>query len=148
MSHYGFAALLLPLVLITGFATVVSATEIYRWRDAQGRLHYGEHLPQDADYEQLDESMLPPLHMVPAHTNSGPEKSAQPDTKSTQSSQKKSRAKNRSGVKENPAIQRCRRYKEQLETIQAKLRAGYREPQGNRLRLRRRQLEQRQREEC
>jgi len=126
-------------VVLLAFAQVVMAAEIYRWRDAKGKLHYGELIPQDADYQRVDESSLPPLHTVPV-----PEKTSQPAAKPHQSAVKKSSRK----IKENSAIKRCRRYQEQLETIQSKLRAGYREPQGNRLRAKRRQLEQRQREEC
>jgi hypothetical protein len=128
---------------LSDMINLASAAEIYRWRDAQGKLHYGELVPQDADYEQLDQSTLPPVHTLPVA-----EKSPQVETTSNRAQQKKSRPKSRRGVQENSRIKRCRRYQEQLETIQSKLRAGYREPQGNRLRAKRRQLEQHQREEC
>lgn len=133
MARYFFC------LVLFAFAQAVVAAEIYRWRDAKGKLHYGELIPQNADYELVDESTLPPVHTVPV-----PEKTSQPAAKPHHSALKKSSRK----TKENPAIKRCRRYREQLETIQSRLRAGYREPQGNRLRAKRRQLEQRQREEC
>lgn len=117
---------------------IAHADEIYRWRDAQGHLHYGELIPDNIPYEQLDEAKLPPLHTVPAVVPDKPIKSRAPQSK------------NRSHhiAKPDPAIKQCRRYREQLETIQSRLRAGYREPAGNRLRARRRQIEQRLREEC
>lgn len=136
--------LLLVLTAVALFLpTILSAAEIYRWRDAQGRLHYGESIPDAAQYDQLDPATLPPVHAVPAPDVSTPV-SAQPVKQQSPRTGKR----NYRSAKENPAIKRCRRYQQQLETIQAKLRAGYREPTGNRLRAKRRQVEQRQRDEC
>jgi hypothetical protein len=122
------------------------ANPIYRWRDAQGHLHYDESKPLHHDYELIDNKTLPPANTSTAPntlTQSATEKSSR--SRHVKQSKYKSHKRNKSA---DAAKQRCRRYDEQLETIANRLHAGYREPTGNRLRAKRRQLEQRVRDEC
>jgi hypothetical protein len=133
-------SLLCSLLFIT---LCTHANSIYRWRDAQGHLHYDDSKPLHHDSELIDNDALSPINTSVATTPASTVKSNH--TSQSKKSKKLTQKRNKNA---DAAKQRCRRYDEQLETIANRLHAGYREPTGNRLRAKRRQLEQRVRDEC
>jgi hypothetical protein len=140
MEELNMRYVFVSILLISSFA---KANEIYRWQDAKGRIHYSESAPLEGNYQQLGVEDLPPVHSAvpPDFPKSVPVTNKQPIPAQ--------RVKKSRRVKSNEqSLKQCRRYREQLEGIAARLRAGYREPTGNRLRAKRRQIEQRLREDC
>ncbi len=131
------------LLLFAILAPATAAAEIYKWRDDKGRVHYGERPPADHHEAREISTTLPPIHEIPA-------------AKTPLTSKPKARQAQASDLRRTIAAeqaherqqQRCNQYAEQLADINRKLRAGYREPRGNKLRQRRRALEQKQHEEC
>jgi hypothetical protein len=56
----------LSLCLVAGLAAismVVGATEVYRWVDAEGTVHFGDRPPGDRPAEQIE--VLPPAGALP-----------------------------------------------------------------------------------
>jgi hypothetical protein len=131
------------LFILLATTSCTHANPIYRWRDAQGHLHFDESKPLNQKYETVDEKSLPLINTATAPAAS--ENSTTKKSSRTKNSVKKSNKKTKSV---EAAQKRCRRYDEQLDNIANRLRAGYREPTGNHLRAKRRQLEQRVRDEC
>lgn len=70
-------ALLLALTTVAGTA---GATEIYRWVDAQGTVHFGDNPPSDGRVEQIE--VRPPIGDPPPldDAESAPGQPETPDT--------------------------------------------------------------------
>ena len=132
-------ALLLIIILLPATLTA----EIYKWRDDKGRVHYGERPPADHAEAREISAALPPIHEIPAAT--APKSAKRPSLQTKAVDRRETLAAQRALERQ---AQRCEKYADQLADIQRKLRAGYREPRGNKLRERRRVLEQKQHEEC
>ncbi len=131
------------LLLIITLVPATLTAEIYKWRDDKGRVHYGERPPADRFEAREISAALPPIHEIPAATapSSSTRQSPQPKGDDLRQTLAAEQALERQ-------TQRCGKYADQLADIQRKLRAGYGEPRGNKLRQRRRMLEQKQYEEC
>jgi len=128
------------------FASLIPATlvaEIYKWQDEKGRVHYGERPPADHAEAREISAALPPIHEIPAAT--APKAAERPSLQTKADDRRETLAAERALERQT---QRCEKYADQLADIQRKLRAGYREPRGNKLRERRRLLEQKQHDEC
>lgn len=137
------------ILLIIFIVLPLSAQEIYRWKDAKGRVHYGEAAPESGEYEQLTDDVLPHVHSsVPVHISKiSRSKASSQNMRESNSRQRIVTHTNRENRQRSSDAQ-CDMYRRQLESIQRQLRAGYKEPKGNRLRAARRQIEDTMRKEC
>lgn len=118
--------------------------EIYKWVDEEGITHYSDtnHAAPE-NHQQVDDA-LPPVHSMD-----------KPDaalTKIQRRAQKERLARNPEPARHRATTRRkkspCASLQRQLRSVQAQLRRGYREPRGNKLRERRRNLEARLNDEC
>lgn len=127
--------------LLVLFAIAVPAwAEVYTWKDDAGQQQYSDRPPETQDYRQWEppenpnsDLQLPePRERRPVVTDKGNERERSARANSGPTRQEK----------------RCRRYEAELERINSQLRAGYREPKGNRLRAKRRRLQSKQFRQC
>jgi hypothetical protein len=108
---------------------------IYKWVDEKGVTHYSDD-PRDvpAEHETLEQ-------LAPVHTIQAPDKALTRIQEAAQRERRQpkrvQRAQSRSTASSHSS---CEAYRRQLGAVQAKLRRGYREPRGNKLRERRREL--------
>ncbi len=69
------------LLAATAFASAASATEIYRWVDADGTVHFGDRPPADHPVQQIQ--VLPPTGAGPLaqgeDVEAAPERPARPE---------------------------------------------------------------------
>ncbi|WP_179957741.1 DUF4124 domain-containing protein [Exilibacterium tricleocarpae] len=105
--------------------SVEAGAVIYRWTDADGKLHLSDEKPRHQDYGTVAESDLPPVHMTPAPVVRPAEKPTSKPVKKKKTVRKKTLD--------------CTRYEKKLATIKRKLWSGYKEPGGNKLRAQRRE---------
>lgn len=56
----------IALVLLCSLAANVDASEVYRWKDANGVTHYGERPPEGTDAEQVAIRKAPPVTPAPS----------------------------------------------------------------------------------
>ncbi|WP_097458985.1 DUF4124 domain-containing protein [Mangrovitalea sediminis] len=119
---------------------------IYKWVDQSGLVHYSDEAPPSAKAKVLTPPALPDINVI---TSSGQLRHA---PKSSEGTAQRARAQRRSSasVQKHRAmlIRRCAHYRHEIEVIEARLRAGYREPQGNRLHAKVRALESARFREC
>lgn len=100
-----------------------ATAELYKWVDSKGRTHYSDALPV---------SVRAPLdYQAPADNRIAPPA----DIKYSESTSKKKRPKSRRRAKVS-----CDKYQNRIDKVQKQLRAGYKEPRGNKLRARKREL--------
>lgn len=119
------------IVAVTAALTVFSAHgELYKWVDANGQTHYSDVAPAEGAQDSLVEYQAPADNRMLAPSQNAFPKRRVKDKRRTKKNNKKAKSK----------PQNCEKYQTQLTTLQKKLRAGYREPQGNKLRARRRVL--------
>lgn len=105
------------------FVPSVATAELYKWIDDKGRTHYSDTAP-------LTENSLQEYH-APADNRIAPPAYI-PYPKYTPF-KKKPKARRRAKVS-------CEKYQNRIDKVQKKLRAGYKEPRGNKLRARKREL--------
>lgn len=125
-------------LLVFGLAcTLVQASQpLYRWTDAQGVVQFSDVAPAQGAFDVIQPSPpaltpLPPPPKLPKTSSSRP----------TQAEKRRAEQIDRQLAREQRQLKkRCRDWQRELEHIQQQLRAGYREPKGNRLRARRRML--------
>lgn len=112
--------------------------EIYKWRDAQGVTHYSEDPPTQAAQQASEISAdLPPIQRVSKPPKAFP-------TSATKA-QKKPKVTRRKASKR---ASKCPAYRAKIQRINQQLRGGYKEPTGNRLRAKRRELSDKIYAEC
>lgn len=100
-----------------------ASAELYKWIDAKGRTHYSDRAPL-SDITLLD-------YQAPADNHiSAPAKIKYPKYAPVK---KRSKARRRAKIS-------CDKYLSRIDKVQKQLRAGYREPKGNKLRARKREL--------
>lgn len=134
---YWYKSRILLCMPLTGFLTgllammpLCAAAEspvLYQWTDQWGKRHISDRKPLQDEFKVLDPNTLPAIQRIP---------SVQSKPKSAVS-QRKSRPSRKVKKKRRKKVD-CSKYEKRLEGIQEKLRRGYREPQGNKLRLKRR----------
>lgn len=126
-----------PLFVLVGsmcLAFMVHA-EIYQWTDAKGKTHYSDRKPLDQSPKTLTRDELPLiLRQQPVAV------------REFRPARNTSQRRRRSHSKDNSAA--CERYEKRLAAVREKLRRGYREPQGNRLRQQRRKWSELVHKEC
>lgn len=117
------AALLFP---------AAAAAEIYQWTDAKGVVHYSDERPAQAPagLRMRDAREIPVIRTESSGNFRYFE--SRERTRRQASAGTESARKSRS--------EGCAQVREDLEQVQARLRSGYGEPEGNRLRTRRRAL--------
>lgn len=109
-------------------AAAETAAEMYRWVDADGKLHISDTKPQHGDYQRVEQQRLPAANsmqkpVVMPHTG---KKTASKRNGNPPARVKKKRL-------------NCSKYERRLAAVQQRLRSGYREPAGNKLRAQRRE---------
>lgn len=124
---------LLVILMITLSQTAFAESSIYQWRDASGQIQFGDRPPHPEQAESVSTAQMRAI-------NSQAPPPDMPSMLSRQTSKAPSRKRQRSS--------RCDSYRRGLAMVEDKLRAGYREPQGNRLRERRRELSGKLWREC
>ncbi|NVD34786.1 DUF4124 domain-containing protein [Marinobacter lutaoensis] len=136
-------ALLLSCLLLPGTAQ----SEVYRWIDSRGSVHFSDR-PPGRSHQTVT---LSPTVTVPMADN------LEASRRVTETRQDVSRLlsdgdrpgrPDRPAVADEPEPDPCDGYRRKLEQVQAQLRAGYRNDRGNRLRARRRELSQAYSREC
>jgi hypothetical protein len=120
-----------------------SNAEIYTWVDDKGVTHYSDsNANAPADHQQVSQE-LPFVHQLaepdPALTRTLSASERERQQRLPSASQSRASRSNRTS---------CASYQRQLDNLQAKLRRGYREPRGNKLREKRRRLQARYNAEC
>ena len=114
--------------------------EVYTWRDESGQKRYADQPPATQDYRRWEPPENPNSDLqLPEPREDWPNRSNSRDEEEGPS---------RAEREERRQEKRCREYEAELERINDELRAGYREPRGNRLRAQRRRLRSRQFNEC
>lgn len=115
---------------------------VYTWRDDNGVVHFSDRAPQQVDAQKVVPAT--PV-LVPMKNNLGAAEAIAESLATPVASDEPTSGNRR---KNDDQAQRCQRYRQQLETIQSQLRAGYTNAQGNRLRERRRSLSRKLGREC
>lgn len=143
--RYSFVGLIFLILSLNSVAA------IYKWVDEKGLTHYSDtkysrdtQNPVPADQQKIDDTM-PVIHSM-----------EKPDARLTEvlnasGDQRRQRRKEDTAGSHTTAERKpshCASLGRQLRSVQAALRKGYREPRGNKLRERRRELEARIRGEC
>jgi|GEM_PF-612081 len=149
---------LAALMLISAVtSTPIVEAKIYKWRDSEGNIHFSDRprpvrnakFPQpalDTPTSQSEEisAELPYIHRIQAPEIIFPKRRPSVTTQSVQASKRhKSNAINAKKL----AI-KCQGYRKLITSINKQLRSGYREPKGNRLRAKRRELSDKLYREC
>lgn len=125
------AALLFP---------AAAAAEIYQWTDAEGVVHYSDERPAQAPagLQMRDAQEIPVIR-----------------TKSSgdfRYSESRERPRRQASAGTEPGrkyrSEDCVQVRDDLQRVQARLRSGYGEPEGNRLRTKRRALRDRYADRC
>jgi len=129
---------LYPLIL---FAMAAPAwAEVYTWQDETGQKRFSDQPPTTRDYERWEPPDNPNSDLqLPEPREDWPERSSGGDKEENRSS---------AALERERQEEKCRGYEAELERINNQLRAGYREPKGNRLRARRRRLRSKEFNEC
>lgn len=135
----------LPLLCV--FFCQPAQAEIYRWIDANGTIHFSDTPPV---LEAHSHVQLRPTATMPMNENI-----RQADQISRQGKEldkllaPRSKARYAKAQREQDARDKqCDKYRQQLDRLQARLRAGYGNDRGNRLRQQRRELSQSYSREC
>ena len=137
---------ILTFLLCSGLATAVTA-EVYRWTDASGAVHFSDTPPESGQTARVE--LRQPV-TVPMADNIG---QAERIRKSRQEVGRllapASGDRYRRGQQQARArAARCRKLKQRLERIQGRLRSGYSNSQGNRLREQKREVEDQYSHDC
>lgn len=109
-------------------------SEIYIRTDEQGRVHYGDAVAAGGEGQWREHTDLPALNRARAHPVS--------------TSAERKPVVRKQALRKKAAKPGCKKYREKIAHYQDKLRSGYREPAGNRYRLKIRQLSAYLRENC
>jgi hypothetical protein len=119
---------------------------IYKWVDEKGLTHYSDTRDPALDNQQKIDEAMPVIH--------GMEKPSARLTEIQRASVKERRQRHlekdvaQTSTAVRQKLRRCESLQRQLHAIQARLRNGYREPRGNNLRERRREIQTRLNSQC
>ena len=103
--------------------TAPAQAELFKWVDDQGRTHYSDS-PPTGDQTSLQ-------YRAPADNRIAPPANIKPRLKVVKNKRHKKRARRR---------ENCSKYQARIDKVQRQLRAGYKAAKGNKLRARRREL--------
>ena len=143
--------LVLLAALIAVFPTAY-ASGVYTWIDEHGVRQFADSPPDTAPYRAIPQEQLEPIRYTPRLESpqqrpSGASAESRQLSSTTQR-QNASAADRRKAEQRRRQAQQCERYQAHLNRIQAQLRSGYSNTQGNRLREERRQVSARYNREC
>ncbi|GAB4200628.1 MAG: hypothetical protein Tsb002_36860 [Wenzhouxiangellaceae bacterium] len=124
-------------------APSMALAQMYEWVDEQGRRHFSDQLPPPGISYQVREEDSEDLLSTYA-----PEATRQRKSSRKTSRQRSGRRSDVASRERREQEKRCAQYLQRMEKVQDRLRRGYREPQGNRLRQQRRDLSDRYQREC
>lgn len=133
--------LFLTLILIFACCFPVAA-KIYTWRDTKGVVHYSDTPPirPELNAKEISEE-LPLIHVM--------EKPQRMFTRKPLSKKSRKTKKGSSSRKQAARAEKlCKTYEAKIKRINKQLRAGYKEPKGNQLRAKRRELSDKLFQEC
>lgn len=132
------------IATLTLLACSPATGDIYKWVDDKGVTHYSDNAQAAPQNHQRIDAELPPVHRMdkPDARLSRIQRQAQKE-RSAQAA-----ASRRQHTTPRPTKSPCASLERQLRSVQSQLRRGYREPRGNKLRERRRDLEARLINEC
>lgn len=132
-----------PSVLHPFILLVITATaraEVYTWQDETGQQQFSDRPPETRDYQRWEPPENPNSDLqLPEPRDDWPDLSNTDDEEDGGSHAREEKLRQE---------KRCREYEAELERINNQLRAGYREPKGNRLRAKRRRLRSKEFNEC
>lgn len=139
--------IVLSMMLSAGVIPCAESAAIYTGLDAHGIRWFGDTVPRSASsWRQLPQTAPDPAPAPEEPSVKAKNKTAPP------AKAKKAVSRRRSKLiktpRKNRAKARCEQYETALRKIRATMRSGYHEPQGSRLRQRRRVLQDRQFAEC
>ena len=132
---------IVPVTLVTALAISAgpALAQVYSWEDKDGTTVFSDTPPENRPVEQIDPSEnANPAIPLPEPRQRPTRPSSSRNSSSSSSNSREDRAQQR----------RCERIDSRLETINTRLRRGYREPTGNRLRSQRRDLQQERYRDC
>ena len=142
-----------PAVFFLLYANPSSA-EIYQWTDANGVTHFADRQPRGAAADRWALREIPDVIGVRRQAGARQPGTRQPAAtlhyKTTSKESERSRLDRLQARadRKREREQTCSDLLGDLEQVQSQLRAGYREPRGNRLRERKRDLRLRHAREC
>jgi hypothetical protein len=110
------------------------ADSVYQWVDEKGRLHFSDQKPAGQSAEPVKPLQLNRAKPV---TAAEPYRASPPGLKPSKRATKKSSFNSD-----------CQKLQVKLQRVENKLRSGYKEPKGNKLRAQRRELVSAQRKAC
>lgn len=148
-DHYFFCIFIaINFFISIGFAA--TSAHYYRWQDHLGVWHFSDKPPgksavsprKAAQTLQLENLNTFPINVIaPYVLESSSEKTRRRwKQKSGSNENKRDKRKKLKAKEENTRRKNCKAFHVRLDRIQRKLRSGYKEPQGNRLREKRRAL--------
>lgn len=119
--------------------------QVYEWFDASGTRHFSDQKPTGVEYRKLGEpgenlsSYRPAATPIPA----APQPSSRPNNAGPGEASRSARS------APQPDLESiCNRYLRRIDDIHDRLRAGYEEPQGNRMRSERSALRRAYQRDC
>ncbi len=132
-----------PIATGFGLAILLAGATIYQWVDEDGNRHYSDRKPDVEEFVEvdMDERSLSTYRPAPAPA---PVQPAQPTE--SEASERSSRP--TTSGRRDERERYCEDLLQNLDAVQDQLRRGYREPRGQQLRDRRRELRAAYRREC
>jgi len=140
MKFFMLMSWLITELVFSGGNIAVAGTSYYRWQDVQGDWHFSDQPPasptQEANVSKVLGEAVNTSKPTTISINHTPTQfSNQPSHQSQKSRKIARQLKQKSKQK-----QACHTLKVKLDAIHTKLRAGYKEPKGNKLREQRRKI--------
>jgi len=126
-----------------GLAILLAGATIYQWVDKDGNRHFSDRKPDVEQFVEveLDERLISTYRAVPAPRPAERSAPAEPDPAERS-------ARPSPSARRDERERYCEDLLEDLDAVQDQLRRGYREPRGQQLRDRRRELREVYRREC
>lgn len=126
-----------------GLAILLAGATIYQWVDKDGNRHFSDRKPDVEQFVEveLDERSISTYRAVPAPRPAERSAPAEPDPAERS-------ARPSPSARRDERERYCEDLLEDLDAVQDQLRRGYREPRGQQLRDRRRELREIYRREC
>jgi len=129
----------LSLVLVLPAFSLNALAAIYKWVDEEGVTHYSDtRNPALANQQKIDD-VMPVIHSMEKPSARLTE--IQRANADERRKRRERRAGNEHEETASRALRQCQSLEKQIQAVQARLRHGYREPRGNNLRERRRELQ-------
>ncbi|MCH8499129.1 MAG: DUF4124 domain-containing protein [Marinobacter sp.] len=143
---------LVLFAILTAMTSAGYASGVYTWIDEHGVRQFSDTPPETRTYRAIPQENLAPSRYTPNLERPRQQQSAtRPQSRqqsATPQRQAGSTANQRRAEQQRRQEQQCERYQARLRSIQAQLRSGYSNAQGNRLREERRQITERYNREC